>query len=90
MEINAGDRVSLCSHNVSQCSLKSEKFSAVHTSPVVYVCVCVCASVSVFAYLCGCAYLVFVQGYKGTFAPGSQPGMNGLSSIIVRSSSGAD
>lgn len=51
---------------------------------------CVSASVSVFAYSCVCAYLVFVQGYKGTFAPGSQLRMNGLSSIIVWGSSGAD
>lgn len=30
--------------------------------------------VKVFAYLCVCAYLVFVRGYEGTLAPGSQLG----------------
>lgn len=59
------------SHNLSQFRMHPEKVCAVYTSPL-----CVCMCVRVFAYLCGFAYLVFVQGYKGTFAPGSQPGTN--------------
>lgn len=59
-------------------------FCMVHTKLIV--CVRECA----FAYLCVFACLVYVWGYKGTLAPDSQPGMNGLSSIIVWGRDGAE
>lgn len=77
---------SLCSHYVAWFGLKSFFFQGFLWCTQAQLCVRVCA----FACLCVCACLVFVRGYKGTLAPGSQPRMNGLSSIIVWGSSGAD